>query len=73
MDGIREIINFVNDLLWGKNVLVVMLIGAAVLLSLRTRFMQFRLFGDIVKILGKDDKNKEGISSLEAFFFRNCV
>ena len=48
MDGIREIINFVNDLLWGKNVLVVMLIGAAVLLSLRTRFMQFRLFGDIV-------------------------
>ena len=68
MDGIREIINFVNDLLWGKNVLVVMLIGAAVLLSLRTRFMQFRLFGDIVKILGKDDKNKEGISSLEAFF-----
>ena len=31
MDGIREIINFVNDLLWGKNVLVVMLIGAAVL------------------------------------------
>ena len=73
MDGIREIINFVNDLLWGKNVLVVMLIGAAVLLSLRTRFMQFRLFGDIVKILGKDDKNKEGISSLEAFFLGTGV
>ena len=68
MDSIREIINFVNNLLWGKNILVVMLIGTAIFLSLRTNFMQFRLFGDIIKILNKDEKNKEGISSLEAFF-----
>ena len=30
--------------------------------------MQFRLFGDIVKILGKTEKDKKGISSLETFF-----
>ncbi|MDO5788204.1 MAG: sodium:alanine symporter family protein [Fusobacterium sp.] len=68
MEIIREIINFVNEILWGKNILVVMLVGTALYLTLRTRFMQFRLFGDIIKILGKNDKNKDGISSLEAFF-----
>lgn len=64
----REVINLVNDLLWGKNILVVMLIGAAIYLSIKTNFMQFRLFGDIVKILGKREENGEGVSSLEAFF-----
>ena len=68
MESIRSIINFVNDLLWNKNILVVMLIGTAVYLTFKTKFMQFRLFGDIVRILGKKDKNKDGISSLEAFF-----
>ena len=68
MEIIKEIINYVNNILWGKNILVVMLVGTALYLTLRTRFMQFRLFGDIVRILGKDDKNKDGISSLEAFF-----
>lgn len=68
MESIRSVINFVNDLLWNKNILVVMLIGTAVYLTFKTKFMQFRLFGDIVKILGKSDKNKDGISSLEAFF-----
>lgn len=68
MGSIKDIINLVNDLLWGKNILVVMLIGAAVYLTMRTKFMQFRLFGDIVKILGKNEKNGEGVSSLEAFF-----
>lgn len=68
MSGIKDIINLVNDLLWGKNILVVMLIGAAVYLTVRTNFMQFRLFGDIIKILGKKEENKEGVSSLEAFF-----
>lgn len=64
----KEIINWVNDLLWGKNILVVMLIGTAIYLTIKTKFMQFRLFGDIVKILGKNDEKKEGVSSLEAFF-----
>lgn len=66
--GIKEIINLVNDILWGKNILVVMLMGTAIYLTFRTRFMQFRLFGDIVKILAKNDKNENGVSSLEAFF-----
>lgn len=69
MDSIRVVIDFVNNLLWGKNILVVMLIGAAVYFTIRTRFMQFRLFGDIIRILkGNDENENSGVSSLETFF-----
>lgn len=69
MEIIRSVIDWVNNLLWGKNILVVMLIGAALYFTVKTRFMQFRLFGDIIKIL-KDNKTteKDGVSSLETFF-----
>lgn len=67
MDSIRTIINSVNNFLWGYNILVVMLVGTALYLTIRTRFMQFRLFTDIIKILGRSKKTKTGVSSLEAF------
>lgn len=68
MNYVTSIVEWVNNLLWGKNILVVMLIGTALYFTVRTRFMQFRLFGDIIKILGKTEKDKKGISSLETFF-----
>lgn len=69
MESIRVIINFVNNLLWSKNILVVMLIGTAVYFTFKTKFMQFRLFGDIVRILkGNGDEKRDGVSSLETFF-----
>lgn len=68
MNLITSVVDFVNNLLWGKNILVVMLIGTALYFTVRTRFMQFRLFGDIIRILGKSEKDKKGISSLETFF-----
>lgn len=69
MESIRMVIDWVNNLLWGKNILVVMLIGTALYFTVRTNFMQFRLFGDIIRIL-KDNKtnDKDGVSSLETFF-----
>jgi len=69
LESIRTVIDFVNNLLWGKNILVVMLIGTAVYFTFKPRFMQFRLFGDIIKILkGNGEEKKDGISSLETFF-----
>lgn len=65
---ITNIVDFVNNLLWGKNILVVMLIGTALYFTIKTKFMQFRLFGDIINILGKKEEDKQGISSLETFF-----
>ena len=68
MTGIYKIVDSVNNLLWGKNILVFMLIGAALYFSFKTKFMQFRLFHKIVKVLFKNEKGKHGISSLETFF-----
>lgn len=68
MTYISSIVDFVNAQLWGKNILVYMLIGAAIYFSIRTRFMQFRLFGKIVKVLFKNEEEGNGVSSLETFF-----
>lgn len=68
MGIITKIIETVNNLLWNKNILVVMLIGTAVFMTIRTRGMQFRLFKDIVGILRKNEKSENGVSSLETFF-----
>lgn len=68
MNLIISMVDYVNNILWGKNILVVLLIGAAIFFTLRTRFMQFRLFGDILKIFTKSKDNKKGISALETFF-----
>ena len=69
MESIYKIVDSVNGLLWGKNILVFMLIGAAIYFSFKTKFMQFRLFYKIIKVLFKNEKGKKGgISSLETFF-----
>lgn len=49
--------------------LVILLVGSGLYLTIRTKFMQFRLFGKILKILKNDSmQSKDGISSLESFF-----
>lgn len=66
---ISNLIDFINMLLWEKNILVYMLIGAALYFSFKTKFMQIRLMGKISKILFQTNSNKNtGISSLETFF-----
>lgn len=68
MEILTGIVDQVNNLLWGKNILVVLLIGAALLASIGTRFMQFRLLGSILSVFTNDEKKENGISSLETFF-----
>nr|WP_307775970.1 sodium:alanine symporter family protein [uncultured Cetobacterium sp.] len=68
MGVLKSIIDMTNGLLWGKNILVVMLIGTALYITFKTRFMQVRLFGDIVKTLNGEKVDGEKISSLEAFY-----
>lgn len=68
MEILKSIINGTNAILWEKNVLVVMLIGMALYASYKTKFMQIRLFGEIVKTLKGEKTTGEKISSLEAFY-----
>ena len=60
----------VNDILWSY-ILIVLLIGCAVLFTLRTRFVQFRMIGEMVRLLIHPDKKpgdgRKHISSFQAF------
>ena len=66
-----KIVSFVNDIIWSP-ALVVLLVGAGLYFSIRTRFVQVRRFGLMVKSLfapaEKDESGKKkGISSFQAF------
>lgn len=45
------IINLINDLLW-TYILVALLLGCAVWFTLRTRFVQFQMIKEMVRLLG---------------------
>ena len=46
MESIRMVIDWVNNLLWGKNILVVMLIGTALYFTVRTKDVYKRQVGN---------------------------
>lgn len=70
MEILNNWISGINDILWSY-VLIIMLLGCAVWFTLKTRFVQFRMFREMIRVLG-DSANKahEGekhISSFQAF------
>ncbi|MBU7594514.1 alanine/glycine:cation symporter family protein [Metabacillus halosaccharovorans] len=67
MNLIESIINGTNTLLWSY-VLIIMLIGLGLYFTFRTKFVQFRLFGEMVRLLGEGARaDKKGVSSFQAF------
>ena len=70
MDFITELINQANYILW-TYILVAMLLGCALWFSIKTRFVQFRMIGEMVRLLGdstaKIDGHEKHISSFQAF------
>ena len=71
MENIASIITSVNDVLWSY-ILIIMLVGCALYFSFKTRFVQFRMLKEMIRLLGDStsSSNKSGekrISSFEAF------
>ena len=66
MNMIYDLVESVNSFLWGKNILVVILIFSALYLSFKMRFPQFRNFKKFKYIFSNSNKS-EGVSSIEAF------
>lgn len=70
MEIVNEWISAVNDVLWSY-ILIIMLLGCAVWFSYKTRFVQFRLIGEMVRLLGdsaaKGQHKEKHISSFQAF------
>ena len=75
INAITEVNAFINNLVWGWPV-IILILGTGLLLSIRTRFLQIRKFGDslsstiipTVKSIGKKNaKDSKGVSQFEAF------
>lgn len=70
MELFTQIINDTNDILW-TYILVVMLLGCAVWFSIKTKFVQFRMIGEMIRLLGdstaKINGHEKHISSFQAF------
>ncbi|MEL7035400.1 MAG: alanine/glycine:cation symporter family protein [Cyanobacteria bacterium J06592_8] len=59
-------LDFLNDLIWGK-ILIFVLIGVGLLLTISSRFVQFRYFGRMFTIIGESFHREEGhLSSFQA-------
>lgn len=60
-------IAFLNDLLWGK-VLIVVLVAVGLLFTIASRFVQFRYFGKMFAIMGQATQHESGghLSSFQA-------
>lgn len=62
-------INLINDILW-TYLLIALLLGCAVWFTLKTRFVQFRMIKEMVRLLGDSTgtgKQGKHISSFQAF------
>ena len=65
-----DIINHINDALWGY-VIIIVLVGCGVWFTIRSRFVQFRMFGEMLRLLTDSSVRPTGhekhISSFQAF------
>ena len=63
-------INSINDVLWSY-ILIIMLLGCAVWFTFKTKFVQFRMLKEMIRLLGDSTGKSEGkehhISSFQAF------
>ena len=70
MDSLNTFIGSINDVLWSY-ILIAMLIGCALYFTFKTKFLQFRMIGEMVRLLGDSTSTnsvgKKHISSFEAF------
>ena len=66
MGYIEALVGGINDVIW-TYLLVVLLIGLGLYFTVRSRFVQFRLFGEMVRLLARDSRSESGVSSFGAF------
>jgi len=72
MEQFSQLITSVNDFLW-TYILIAILIGCALYFTLKTKFVQFRMFGETFRLLAgstassTDKDGKKQVSSFQAF------
>lgn len=70
METMTQWITSINDVLW-TYILIIMLLGCAAWFTVKTRFFQFRMLGEMIRLLGESPNKTKGkehhISSFQAF------
>ena len=70
MELLNDVIGAINEVLWSY-ILIIMLLGCAIWFTLRGKFVQFRMIGEMVRLLGDSTQKAAGgekhISSFQAF------
>lgn len=61
----EQIVNSLNSIIW-SNALVVLCLGAGLFFSVQTRFVQVRLFVEMLRLLFRGRESKKGISTFQA-------
>ncbi len=62
---LNQIITTINDALYGY-ILIILLIGAGIFFTVRTKFAQFRLFGQQIRAVTEKPADGNGVSSFQA-------
>ena len=60
-----DIINTLNNLIWSK-ALIALCLGAGLYFSIRTRFMQVRGFGEMIRLMTNGSTSASGVSPFQA-------
>lgn len=64
----ENLVNIINGVMWNKNLLVVILVISGIVFTIKTKGVQFRLFGHMCALLTEKSKvGKNQISSFQAF------
>lgn len=66
LDGITWFVDNVNTLLW-TYILIALLMGLGLYFTVRTRFVQIRLFGEMFRVITEKKDGDSGISAFQAF------
>lgn len=62
----ETIINSINDIVW-SNALIFVALASGLFYSFKTRFVQIRLFKEMIKLLFGGKSSERGVSSFQAF------
>lgn len=66
MDWLGNLVDGVNNILW-TYILIALLIIAGLYFTIGTRFVQFRLFGEMFRLIVEKKEEKGGVSPFQAF------
>lgn len=62
----QEVINFINNIIW-SNALIILCLLTGLYFSIRTRFLQIRLFKTMIQQIFLGKTSSKGLSSFQAF------